>query len=124
MAHSVTQGPYPNLMLMAITGEVTFEDMTCDDELRLNEGYPGYIMLDASKMSVGLPPDFLDGAKQSFFGSENLVHLAIYMESAVLRNVALMVAKLMRRKEKLTIHDTKAEAIAYLEHLITAQERA
>lgn len=111
-------------MLMAITGEVNYEDMTCDDELRLNEGRPMYVMLDASKMAVGLPQDFLDGARQSFFASENLVHLAIYLESALLRNMALMVAKVMRRKEKMTLHQSRAEAIAHLEQLIAVAEHA
>lgn len=114
MGRQIIQMSHPNIRYIAILGELTHEDMTCDAELDLDKGTPVWVLLDVSKMSVALPDHFLDGARHSFFMNPNLQHLAIYCESALLRSVALMVAKLTRRKDKLSVYSTLEKANEFL----------
>jgi hypothetical protein len=123
MAHKILSGPQPNIVLMELSGELNWEDMTCDEELGFNRNKPMYLMLDASRMSVNLPENFLDGAKQSFFTNDNLVHMALYLESDLLRVVANMVAKITRRKEKMSLHTSREGAIAHLQMLAQQARR-
>ena len=118
MAHTITPGTHPNIKVMELEGELTHADMTADEALGLNEGKPVYVLLDASKISVGLPPDFLDGARKSYFVHPNLAHMALYVSSVLLRNIGAMVAKLTRRKDKLTIHESREAAMRHLEKLV------
>jgi hypothetical protein len=117
MAHKITQGPRRDIVFMDIYQELEFDDMTASRELGLDSGRKLYVMLDLTKMNVGLPVGFLEGAKKSFFLHDNLVHLSIHVQSDVLKIVANMVAKLTRNPDKLSLHSTREAAIAYLESL-------
>lgn len=118
MAHVITPGTHPNIKVMELQGELTYEDMTAEEPLGLHEGNPVYVLLDASKISVGLPPDFLHGARKSYFVHPNLAHMALYVNSMLLKNIGIMVAKLTRRKEKLTLHESREAAMKHLEKLV------
>jgi hypothetical protein len=75
-------------------------------------------MLDVSEMGIALPDNFLTNVRNSFFVHDNMMHLSIYIDSAILKTVALMVAKLTNRKEKLTLHDSEQEAMAHLQQMV------
>ena len=114
MGRQIIATNHPNIRQIEIHQELTHDDMTCDADLDLDKGFPIWILLDVSDMSITLPDEFIDGARHSFFMSPNLQHMAIYCRSALLRSVALMVAKLTRRKEKLSVHATMEQAQAHL----------
>lgn len=118
MPHVITQGPHPNIMVIDISGELAFEDMMAVEELGLDKGSAIYVLLDGSKMTVGLPEKFLENAQKSFFVHPNLGHMALFLESKMLRTIAVMVAKLTRRQTKLTLHDSREAAMAHLLELV------
>lgn len=117
MAHQILPGPHPEIVVMQVSDQLTHEDMTADEALGLNKAKL-YVLLDVSRMKVNLPDKFLDGALNSFFMNENLIHMAIYLESSVLRVVAGLVAKAARRQEKMSIHSSYAAAEAHLLEMI------
>lgn len=119
MAHHITVGPRPNIKICTITESLNHDDMTCEDDLGLNEGTPLYVLLDVSAMNLGLPEQFLDGAKHSFFIHPNLVHMAMYTDSNLLTHIGNMVAKLTQRQEKLSIHSSYDAALKHLLHMAT-----
>jgi hypothetical protein len=47
-----------------------------------------------------------------------MAHMALYTRSGLLRTVGNMVAKLTRRRDKLTIYDNYDAALAYLTKLV------
>jgi hypothetical protein len=114
MAHEIMPGPNPNIMIMRLSNSLTFEDMTADEELGLNEGRPLYVLLDASNIDIALPDNFLSGARQSYFINDNLQHMALYVKSAWLKAIGEMVAKLTRRREKLSVYNSYEAAMAHL----------
>jgi|GEM_PF-809536 len=114
MGHKIVHSNHANVRQIEIIGELTHADMTCDVELDLDKGAPIWLILDVSNMSVALPDQFLDGARHSFFMSPNLQHMAIYCRSGLLRSVALMIAKLTHRKEKMSVHATLEQAQLHL----------
>jgi hypothetical protein len=114
MAHQITPGPNANIKICTITESLNHDDMTCEADLGLNDGMPLYVLLDVSQMDVGLPPNFLDGAKHSFFLHPNLIHMAMYTKSSLLTTVGKMVAKLTHRQEKLSIFTSYEDAINHL----------
>jgi hypothetical protein len=116
MPHTISQGSRPDIMIMDIIESVDHDDMTASEPLGLNKG-KRYVMLDLSKMSISLPENFLEGAKNSFFVHDNLVHLSIHVTSHTLRVIANMVAKLTRNPGKLSLHDSREAALAHLENL-------
>jgi hypothetical protein len=122
MSHEILPGPNANIVIFRLIGDLTYADMTCDQELGLNDGRPLYVLLDGAKTNVGLPEQFLDGAKRSWFVNENLAHLALYLESSLLRTIGLMVAKMTRRSDKLSLHDSYDAALKHLLKL-EAKER-
>lgn len=116
MAHTITQGPRPDIVIMDIVENVEHDDMIASEQLGLNQG-KRYVMLDLSNMSIALPENFLEGAKNSYFVHDNLVHLSIHVQSHTLRMIANMVAKLTRNPGKLSLHDSREKAIQHLENL-------
>ncbi|MCU0463739.1 MAG: hypothetical protein MUF38_04135 [Anaerolineae bacterium] len=77
-----------------------------------------WVLLDVSDMTITLPEHFIDSSRKSFFLNDNLQHMAIYCRSALLRNVALMIAKLTRRGGKLSVYDTAEKAESHLRSLM------
>jgi hypothetical protein len=118
MSHEILPSPQPDITVMRIFSDLTNEAMEADEEMGLNAGRPVWVLLDVANMNVGLPDDFLTGVRRSFFINPNLMHLSIYVKSSILRNVALMVAKITRRQDKLSLHDTYDKALAHLYKLI------
>lgn len=118
MAHKISTGPHPDIVIMDLIGELEYGDMTADEGLGLNKGRPLYVMLDASKISVALPDGFIDGARHSYFVNPNMAHMALYVESGMLRTIGTMVAKLTRRQDKLSVHESREKAMAHLQKLM------
>lgn len=118
MARKIVETNDPRLSQIEIHGELTFEDMTCDSELGLGKGNPMWVLLDVTQMSVALPEDFLDASRKSWFMNPDLQHMAVYTRSSLLAGVASMIAKLTRRKDKLSVHTSYDAAMAHLRHLM------
>lgn len=116
MAHTISMGSRPDILIMDIIENVEFDDMTATDALGLNEK-KRYVMLDLSNMSIALPENFLEGAKNSYFVHDNLVHLSIHVRSHPLRIIANMVAKLTNNPGKLSLHESREAAIKHLESM-------
>lgn len=114
MAHKISPGPKPNIVIMRLIGNLNYDDLRCDEELGLNTGRPLHILLDCAQMRVELPEDLLNEAKHSFLVNPNLVHVALNLESQTARMVALMVAKATCGKEKLSLHNNYGAALNYL----------
>jgi hypothetical protein len=118
MARKIVETNDPRLSQIEIHGELTHEDMTCDSELGLGRGKPMWVLLDVTHMSVALPEDFLDASRKSWFMNPDLQHMAVYTRSSLLAGVASMIAKLTRRKDKLSVHTSHDAAIAHLHGLM------
>jgi hypothetical protein len=112
MVHKVSAGPNRHIKILEISGRLTDEDMVAQD-LDLDK-QPSFIPLDVSQMSTALPDNFLEGVRNSFFVHSNMMHLALYTNSNLLDSVARMVAKLTRRKEKMTIYSGYQAALNHL----------
>lgn len=110
-------------MIQQLEGELTREDMTAADALGLNQGKPVFVLLDTTKLNIGLPVDFMDGAKQSYFTHPNLQHLALYTTSSMLGSIGRMVAKLTGKKDHLSVHTDYDSAINHLLDLIALTEK-
>ena len=123
MAHFITQGSHPDIVILRIYGELQPEDLFVDDKLGLNERQR-YVLIDISQMEPGLPPDFISGARKSFFVNDNLIHASLYLRSPILKQVAMMVAKLTRRRHKLSIYETWETAMNHLLRMVEYTEVA
>jgi hypothetical protein len=121
MAYEILPGPHPDIRVMKVMDDLTYEAMTADEELGLNQGRPMWVLLDVSQMNAGLPEDFLSGARHSYFVNPNLAHLSLYIKSSILRTIATMVAKVTRRKDKLSLHDSYDKA---MNHLVMLMEQS
>lgn len=116
MAHTISKGPRPDIVIMDIVENVEFEDMTATEALGLNNRQL-YVMLDISNMSIGLPENFLEGAKNSYFIHDNLIHLSIHVRSHPLRLIANMVAKITNNPGKLSLHESREAALQHLQNM-------
>jgi len=119
MAHEIQPGPQPNIVLMRLYGELTKEDLLCDQELGLNDGKPMFVLVDVSEMDIGLPASFMDGKRESFFMNPNLQHVSLYTTSWLLSSAARMLGKLTRQRDKLSVHDTREAALNHLMRLVS-----
>lgn len=119
MAHEVMQGPHPFLKIIRLYGDVEHEDLTCADEVGLNEGHPIYLLTNAAKINVGLPEKFLDTIRHSMLSNPNLAHDAVFMpDSPAMSTVAQMAIKLTRSQKKVSLHRKYEEAQDHLLRLI------
>lgn len=121
MAHMLSPTSHPDILIMKIIGSLNYDDMTCDSKLRLNER-PMWIILDVSSMTISLPSNFLNGAMKSWFTNPNTQHLALVTSSGFLKSIGLLVAKVTRRKERLSLHESVAAAEQFLLNKIAAKE--
>jgi len=117
MAHEIQPGPEAHIRLMRLYGELTKDDLLCDDELGLNTGESVLVLVDASEMDIGLPAGFMDGKRESFFLNPNVQHVALYTSSWLLNSVAKMLSKLTRQRDKLSIHNSREAALGHLKGL-------
>jgi hypothetical protein len=122
MAHEVLPRPLPDIAILRIYGELTHDDMTCDEELGINDGRRFYLLIDTNEMQVGLPDQFMDGAKRSWFMHANLIHMSMAMDSMMLRMVAKMVSKVTRRQDKMSLYTTREAALNHLLALAAKQD--
>jgi hypothetical protein len=114
MPYEIEPGPIPNIVNLRLYGNITLEDMKLDEQLGLNNGTPMYLLMDASEMSLRLPKSFMNGATQSFFINRNLQHMALYTGSNTLDLLATAIANLTGRRDKLSIHKTREQALNHL----------
>jgi hypothetical protein len=105
---------------MRLHGELTKDDLLCDNELDLNEGQAMFVLVDVSEMDIGLPAGFMDGKRESFFMNPNLHHVSLYTTSWLLSSAAKMLGKLTRQRDKLSVHDTREAA---MNHLLTLVDK-
>lgn len=120
MAVDVVTGPHPNIRIMRITGDLRPEDMANSDKmLGLDSNQPVYVVMDISKMNIGMPEHFLEAARHGkAVNHANMHHMAVYTTSDLLINISKMVAKVNRQQSKLSIHETYDAAISHLQTLI------
>src|SRR5258708_25213727 len=62
MPHEITSGPQPNIVILRVYGDLTKDDLSVNEELGLNAGHVIYLLADLSKMSLGIPDNFLTTA--------------------------------------------------------------
>jgi hypothetical protein len=113
MPYEIYPSPRDSIVVCKLVEELTYPDMMIVEPLGLDRG-PRYILLDASEISVALPEHFLEGARQSFFTHDNMQHLALYVKSQLLGMTGIMVAKVTRRPDKLSVHKTFDDAMNHL----------
>jgi hypothetical protein len=117
MAHEVKAGSLPGIVIQKILDPYNIKDMTAVESLGLDKG-KRWILLDVSEMSIGLPENFLEGARNSYFLHENMMHMALYTKSDLLATIGRMVAKLTHRQDKLSVHQSFEAAETHLVALI------
>lgn len=118
MAHTLSEGPHPDILILDVTGELTSGDIMTNQMLGLDSGRRVYVMVDLSKARPGVPENFLEGIRNGPFVHPNLMHVAVYVKSDLLRALANMIAKLTRQRDKLSLHDSREAALAHLESLV------
>lgn len=118
MAHTVVPNRHPNIAHLQYYGDVMPEDMTCDAKLGLGTGKPVYVLLEILNVNTHLHDDFVDTARIGFLVHGDLAHTAVITKSALIKSMALIGATLSSRRDKISIHNTLAEAEAHLLALI------
>ncbi|MBZ0282048.1 MAG: hypothetical protein K8L97_15015 [Anaerolineae bacterium] len=114
MAHEIMPSPHPNIVCLRLYGDVAAEDMVLNTEIGLDKGEPIYVLVDASELSLALPANYLDTARNSFFINPNMAHLSVYTGSTMLDAIGNMIAKLTRRRDRLSLHKSRDEALNHL----------
>lgn len=118
MAYEILPSPNPNIVCLRLYGDVVAEDMTLNTEIGLDKGKPVYVLVDASELSLALPANYLDTARNSFFINPNLAHMAVFTGSSMLDAIGNMIAKLTRKRERLSLHKSRDEALNHLLKLV------
>jgi hypothetical protein len=114
MPYEIQSTSHPRIVHLRYYGNITQEDMGIDEALGLNNDKLMYILLDASEMSLRLPKNFINGAAESFFINKNLKHMALYTGSGTLDVLATTIATITQRRDKLSIHKSREQALKYL----------
>ncbi len=118
MAHEISTGPHPNLVVIRIYGELEAADLNVNSELGLGSGRPIYLLADLSRMGLGIPENFLDSARKSAFSHPDVKHTAVYLKSGAIAALAKAVSKLTRQQDKVTSLTSYEEAESHLLKLI------
>jgi hypothetical protein len=118
MTHEMLPGPHPNISVARLLGEIGSEDFAISDELGLPEGRSAYLPVDTSRISLGLPDNFLELSRNSYLLDPNFKHAAVYASSGWVRSMGNMIAKLTRQRHKLSMHDSYESAMAHLQNLV------
>lgn len=121
MAYTIVSSTHPHITHVRFTDLLTQDDLHSDEALGLNAGRLTGVLLDVRTMKLDLPEGFTSGVQTSFFINPNLLHLAVVIESPLLRSVALMAAKMMKQRDKLSLHDTLESAETHLLALLHKQ---
>ncbi len=118
MAHEILPSPHPRIVCLRLYGDPEAADMLLETEIGLDKGEPVYVLVDASDLSLSLPPNYLDTARKSFFTHPNLEHMAVFTGSTMLDAIGNMIAKLTRRREQLSLHKSREDALNHLLSLV------
>lgn len=118
MPHEILPSPHPKIFCVRLYGDVTAEDMKLNAEIGLDKDEPVYVLVDASELSLVLPANYIDTARHSFFLDSHLAHMAVFTGSAMLDGIGNMIAKLTRRRDRLSLHKSREEALNYLLKLV------
>jgi len=119
MAYEVTHGELPNLYVIRFYDELVGEDLDrATQALGLDSGNQVYVLCDITGLNPGLPENFIEYAQRSYFMHKNMLHGAMISQSWLLNSVAKMFAKLTRRQDRLSIHMSRAAAMAHLEKIM------
>ena len=110
MAHELKPQPHPRIISLRLYDNLQTEDMLLDEKMGLNAGEPLYLILDVLDMNVRMPKDFLQDVRRCFYVNENLVHMALVIDSLILENVANLADKLTGRGI-LSFHKTYESAL-------------
>ncbi len=113
MAHTITVGDRPEILIIEAFDNLEVDDILLE-EIDWSQGDPLYIFIDARRLSIALPDGFLDALKQGPIAHERLAHMALCLDSLILRNIAQMSVKLTRAQSKMSVHNTPEEALAHL----------
>jgi hypothetical protein len=121
MPHKIEPGPLPNIVVLTLYGDMTSEDFVTADDLGISI-MPRYLLIDASKLTLGLPDHFLSNIRSTPVIHPNCLHTAVIIRSELLKNVAAVALKLVQARDKVTIVSSYTEALNHLVAL--AQESA
>jgi hypothetical protein len=113
MPHKIEPGALPNIVVMTVYGEIEQGDFISVDDLGMNDT-PKYLLVDASKLGLGLPDDFLSSARQTPILHRNCLHAAVVVRSDLLKNLAVVVIKLARVRDKVSFFASYDEAMNHL----------
>jgi len=118
MAHEVTQGSHPRLVIARMYGTIDGDDLVPNpDEFKLNEGAT-YVLIDSADIHIAVPENFLQAVRNNILAHPNMRHMAVVTQSSGLRVLANMVSKLLRKQGRVSVHETFAAAESHLLGLI------
>ncbi len=115
MPHTMIPGPMPNMLIVKIQGEMNVDDLLPD--LHLHEG-PKYVLFDLTQAAASVPENFWDAARNTPLKHPNFIHGAIVIQSQLLKNLAVVVAKLTRVRDKVSFFETYEEGYNHLLKLV------
>lgn len=119
MPHEILKGKHPDIVILRYFGDIETNDIITDPaELHLNEGRKIYLLADAGDLHPVVPENMWERVQASIIRHENIVHIAIFVKSTVLKVLMGAVLKLTRQHGKLTLHNTFEEAEGHLLKLI------
>ena len=119
MPHEILAGKHPDIIVLRYYGDIETNDIITDpEELHLNEGHRKYLLADAGDVHPVVPEKMWERVQQSIIGHNNLVHIAIYVKSGILRVLMGAVVKLTRQRSRVSLHSTFEQAENHLLKLI------
>lgn len=119
MPHDVLAGKHPDIVVLRYFGDIEANDIiTNPEELHLHEGHAKYLLADAGSVHPVVPEKMWERVQQSIIGHDNLLHIAIFVKSGVLRVLMGAVIKLTRQRNRISLHETFEQAEAHLLKLI------
>lgn len=121
MAHTIENGSIDTLKILILHGDLTSADMTQVEALGLDQRKL-VLLVDASRLSFKLPPDFLDGARRSVLTHPNCLHVALYVKSDMMKNIAVMSAAMMGMSGRITVFKDYQQALKHITALAAAQK--
>src|SRR5688572_15014681 len=87
IAHEMLPGPHPNISVVRLFGEIGLEDFAISDELGLPGGRRAYLLIDTSRISLGLPDNFMELSRNSYLHDPNFQHAAVYAPASWVRSL-------------------------------------
>jgi hypothetical protein len=113
MAHTIEAGPLPNIVIITIEGDLSGSDNVTAEDLGFDQG-PKYLMIDASRLNLGLPENLFSSARSTPVAHPNCLHVAVVVRSSLLKNAAIFATKIARVQHKIRIFNEYDEAMNHL----------